>query len=283
MLISSLQNPRIKSIRRLRMHKYRSREGLYVIEGIRIVESALEHNAPVELLVYAPDLLVSERAQALLQEHAALEQLAVTPEVFGSLSDREAPQGIAAVVRTSQTTLADLEPTDDLFMVVACQLQTPGNLGAIIRTADAAGADAVAIVEPSVDLYDPLTVRATMGSLYALPVVTVSDENELGTWFETVRAAGIPLRVMGTSAHGTALVWEVDCRGPLVILIGSEKDGLSEHARSMADTLARLPMSGSASSLNVSAATAAILFEAVRQRTTAKDNSAQTDSEIPQT
>ncbi len=277
MLISSLQNPRIKAIRRLRMRKYRLREGLYVIEGIRIVEAALEANAPVELLVYAPELLVSERAQALLQEHATLEQMAVTPEVFGSLSDREAPQGIAAVVRTSQTALTDLEPRNDLLIVVAWQLQTPGNLGAIIRTADAAGADAVVVVEPSVDLYDPLTVRATMGSLYAMPIVTVSDEEALGTWFQSVRAAGIPLRVMGTSAHGTALVWEVDCRGPLAILIGSEKDGLSEYARSTADTLARLPMSGSASSLNVSAATAAVLFEAVRQRTTARDDTGQAD------
>lgn len=277
MLISSLQNPRIKAIRRLRMRKYRLREGLYVIEGIRIVEAALEATAPVELLVYAPELLVSERAQALLQEHATLEQMAVTPEVFGSLSDREAPQGIAAVVRTSQTALTDLEPRNDLLIVVAWQLQTPGNLGAIIRTADAAGADAVVVVEPSVDLYDPLTVRATMGSLYAMPIVTVSDEEALGTWFQSVRAAGIPLRVMGTSAHGTALVWEVDCRGPLAILIGSEKDGLSEYARSTADTLARLPMSGSASSLNVSAATAAVLFEAVRQRTTARDDTGQAD------
>lgn len=277
MLISSLQNPRIKAIRRLRMRKYRLREGLYVIEGIRIVEAALEANAPVELLVYAPELLVSERAQALLQEHATLEQMAVTPEVFGSLSDREAPQGIAAVVRTSQTALTDLEPRNDLLIVVAWQLQTPGNLGAIIRTADAAGADAVVVVEPSVDLYDPLTVRATMGSLYAMPIVTVSDEEALGTWFQSVRAAGIPLRVMGTSAHGTALVWQVDCRGPLAILIGSEKDGLSEYARSTADTLARLPMSGSASSLNVSAATAAVLFEAVRQRTTARDDTGQAD------
>ena len=277
MLISSLQNPRIKAIRRLRMRKYRLREGLYVIEGIRIVEAALEATAPVELLVYAPELLVSERAQALLQEHATLEQMAVTPEVFGSLSDREAPQGIAAVVRTSQTALTDLEPRNDLLIVVAWQLQTPGNLGAIIRTADAAGADAVVVVEPSVDLYDPLTVRATMGSIYAMPIVTVSDEEALGTWFQSVRAAGIPLRVMGTSAHGTALVWQVDCRGPLAILIGSEKDGLSEYARSTADTLARLPMSGSASSLNVSAATAAVLFEAVRQRTTARDDTGQAD------
>ena len=277
MLISSLQNPRIKAIRRLRMRKYRLREGLYVIDGIRIVEAALEATAPVELLVYAPELLVSERAQALLQEHATLEQMAVTPEVFGSLSDREAPQGIAAVVRTSQTALTDLEPRNDLLIVVAWQLQTPGNLGAIIRTADAAGADAVVVVEPSVDLYDPLTVRATMGSIYAMPIVTVSDEEALGTWFQSVRAAGIPLRVMGTSAHGTALVWQVDCRGPLAILIGSEKDGLSEYARSTADTLARLPMSGSASSLNVSAATAAVLFEAVRQRTTARDDTGQAD------
>lgn len=280
MLISSLQNPRIKAIRRLRMRKYRSREERYLIEGIRIVEEALERNAPVETLVYSSELLVSGRAQSLLQQYAAVDQITVTPEVFASFSDRQAPQGIAAVVRTSNTSLQDLEPTNNMLIVVAWQLQTPGNLGSIIRTADAAGADAVAIVEPSVDLYDPLTVRATMGSLYALPIVTVSNEKSLGAWFETVRAADIPLRVMGTSAHGAALVWEVDCRGPLVILIGSEKDGLSEYARSVADTLARLPMSGSASSLNVSAATAAILFEAVRQRTTATDGNVQAEPGI---
>ena len=116
MLISSLQNPRIKAIRRLRMRKYRSREERYLIEGIRIVEEALERNAPVETLVYSSELLVSGRAQSLLQQYAAVDQITVTPEVFASFSDRQAPQGIAAVVRTSNTSLQDLEPTNNMLI-----------------------------------------------------------------------------------------------------------------------------------------------------------------------
>jgi tRNA G18 (ribose-2'-O)-methylase SpoU len=266
MLISSLQNPRIKAIRGLRMRRHRAAEQRYLIEGVRIVEEALERQAPVETLVYCPDQLVSERALALVELHPEIEHLAVSLQVFASLSERDEPQGIAAVVHMSSLTLLDLALRPDMLVVVAWQLQTPGNLGAIIRTADAAGAHAVIIVEPSVDLYDPDTVRATMGSLYALPIATARHEAELGAWLAGVRAAGTPLRTLGTSAHGTALVWDVDCTGPLVILIGSEKNGLSEYARSTADVLARLPMAGSASSLNVSAAVAAVIFEAVRQR-----------------
>jgi TrmH family RNA methyltransferase len=268
MLISSLQNARVKTIRSLRMRKFRARESKYLIEGIRIVGEALDRHAPVETLLYCPDLLVSERAKALLELHADIEQLVVSPEVFGSLSDRESPQGIAAVVRSSATSLHEIPLRSDLFVIVAWQLQTPGNLGAIIRTADAAGAHAVVIVEPSVDLYDPDTIRATMGSLYALPIALVRDESDLHTWFAGVRGTGIPLQILGTTAHATRLIWDVDCRGPLALLIGSEKDGLPEHIRSTVDVLARLPMMGSASSLNVSAATAAIVFEVVRQRMT---------------
>lgn len=266
MLITSLQNNRVKTIRSLRLRKYRERERKYLIEGIRIVEEALKRNAPVETLLYSPDLLVSERARGLLQQHTDTELLSVSSEVFRSLSDRDTPQGIAAVVRFSRTTPQEIPLRADLLVIVAWQLQTPGNLGAIIRTADAAGAHAVLIVEPSVDLYDPETVRATMGSLYALPVVSLHDTADWPAWLNYVREAGIPLQVVGTSARATRLIWDVDCTGPLALLVGSEKDGLSDDARSTASLLARLPMAGSASSLNVSAATAAIVFEVVRQR-----------------
>jgi TrmH family RNA methyltransferase len=248
------------------MRKHRAQEQRYFIEGIRIVQEALERRAPVETLVYCPDQLLSERALALVDLHPEVEHIAVSAQVFASLSERDEPQGLAAVVRMSPLTVTDIPLRPDLLVVVAWQLQTPGNLGSIIRTADAAGAHGVIIVEPSVDLYDPDTVRATMGSLYAIPIATARQEPEFGAWLAGVRAAGKPLRALGTSAHGTALVWDVDCRGPLAILIGSEKDGLSEYARSMADVVARLPMAGSASSLNVSAAAAAVIFEAVRQR-----------------
>ena len=267
MLITSTRNPQIKELRALRMRKHRARQGRYWIEGIRIVEEALTRGAPIDTLVYAPDLLTSERALTLLAEYDDIPRLAVSPEVFQSLSERDAPVGLGAAVRVVQRFPDEIPATDDLLVLVAYQLRTPGNLGSIIRTADAAGATAVVVVEPTVDLYDPETVRATMGSLYALPIVTV-EETDLPPWYDTLRARGLDLMVLGTSAHGDRLLYDVDCTGPLVLLIGSEQDGLSPEVRAAVDVLARLPMAGSASSLNVSAATAAIVYEVVRQRLT---------------
>ena len=272
MLITSTRNPQIKALRALRMRKHRARQGRYWIEGIRIVEEALTRGAPIDTLVYAPDLLVSERALALLAEHENVPRLAVSADVFQALSERDAPMGLGAAVRIVDRSLDEIAATDDLLVLVAYQLRTPGNLGAIIRTADAAGASAVVVVEPTVGLYDPETVRATMGSLYALPIVMVV-EADLPPWYDALRARilnalGLDLLVLGTSAHGDQLLYDVDCTGPLVLLIGSEQDGLPPHVRDAVDVLARLPMAGSASSLNVSAATAAIVYEAVRQRLT---------------
>jgi len=267
--ISSLQNPRVKAIRRLRMRKYRTIEQRYLIEGPRIVHEALDRKAPVEALLYCPELLQSEHARAMVQSHTEMEHVVLSRGVFEGLSGRDNPQGLAAVVRFSHVPLKDLVPGPDALILVAWQLQTPGNLGSIIRTADAAGAEAIVIIEPSVDLYDPLTVRATMGSLYALPIAMAQGDAEWFAWLERVRCEGVPLRVLGTSAHGSALIWDTDSRGPLALLIGSEQAGLPDSVRSSADIMTRLPMAGRASSLNVSAATAAIVFEVLRQRRSA--------------
>ncbi len=264
--ITSAQNPRVKALRALRMRKYREQEGRYLIEGIRIVEEALTLGAPVETLVYAPAQLTSERALALMEGAADVERLALTPQVFITLSERDEPQGLAAVVRIVERRLEEIPLAPNLLAVVACQLHDPGNLGAIIRTADAAGASGVMVVEPSVDLYDPHTVRATMGSLYALPIVRLQDEAALWRWRDAVRAAGIPVQVVGTSAHGQRGFYELDYRGPVALLIGSERQGLSDAVRAQADALARLPMRGRATSLNASAAAAAMLYEIARQR-----------------
>jgi len=265
-LITSLRNARVKYLRSLRMAKYRRREGRYLAEGTRLVEEALELGAPVETLVYAPDLLVSERAQALVEEVAPEARLAVSAEVFASLSDRENPQGLAAVLRIEDRDLAEIEPREDLLVLVAWQLRDPGNLGAILRTAEAVGATGVVIVEPSVDLYDPQCVRATMGSLFALPVVRVPGGDVLEVWYDGLRAAGLPLLVAGSSAQGEVEHFDVDYRRPTVLLIGSERRGLPPEARDSADVFVRLPMCGRATSLNVSAATAALVYEVVRQR-----------------
>lgn len=253
------------------MRKVREREGIYLIEGIRIVEEALERGAPVDTLIYAPDLLVSDRARTLVERVAPEQRLALAADLFASLSGRDQPQGIAATVRIVDPPLETLPLAHDLFVIVAYQLSDPGNLGSIIRTADAAGATGVIVVEPAADLYDPQAVRATMGSLFALPIVRIGHEAALPAWYERVRAAGLDLVVAGTSARGDKVYYEVDYRPPLVLLLGSEREGLGEEARRGADVLVRLPMVGSATSLNVSAAAAALIYEVVRQRAGAQD------------
>ena len=159
-----------------------------------------------------------------------------------------------------------MESVDDLLVIVAYQLRDPGNLGTIIRTADAVGATGVVIVEPSVDLYDPQAIRATMGSLFALPIVRLADETLLPRWADDVRSAGLPLHVVASSARAAQLHYEADYRRPLVLLVGSERHGLPQPMRDSADLRVRLPMAGRATSLNVAAATAALVYEIVRQR-----------------
>jgi TrmH family RNA methyltransferase len=265
-IITSPHNPSFKLLRSLRLRKHREHEGLYLVEGIRLVEEALTTGAPVETLVYAPELLVSERARGIVERTGADRRLAISADLFTSLSDREEPQGIAAVLRIEERPLSILPPGPEMMVIVAYQLSDPGNLGTIIRTADAAGATGVAVVTPSVDLYDPQTVRATMGSLFALPVAYPVGEADLDRWVAGVRASGIPLVLVGSSAHGTRDHFAVDYRQPLALLLGSERNGLPDDVRRRADLLVRLPMVGRATSLNVSAAAAALIYEIVRQR-----------------
>jgi TrmH family RNA methyltransferase len=264
--ITSFKNPKVKLLRSLQLRKYRQREGRFLAEGIRIVEEALTCGAPVEALVYAPDLLVSERAQALVERVSPSQRLALSADVFRSLSERETPQGIAALIRIEDQALAALPTADDMLVIVAYQLRDPGNLGSIIRTADAAGATGVIVVEPAADIFDPHAVRATMGSLFALPVVRLSSDAALSAWYAEVRAGGLSLLVVASSAHGDQECFEVDYCQPLALVVGSERHGLPPTVLAEADVLVRLPMAGRATSLNVSAATAALVFEAIRQR-----------------
>jgi len=269
--ITSFRNSQVKTLRSLRSRKYRQREGRFLVEGIRIVGEAVASGAPLETLVYAPELLVSERAKSLVDKIDPAHRLVLSGDVFRTLSDRDQPQGIAAVIHVEDRPLTDICTSPrlrdgPLLVVVAYQLQDPGNLGSVIRTADAAGATGVVVVEPSVDLYAPQTVRATMGSIFSLPVVRLADGAALWPWFAEIRATGLPLLVVASSARAQQVHFDVDLGKPLVLLIGSERQGLPVDVREKADVAIRLPMAGQATSLNASAAAAALIYEAVRQR-----------------
>jgi TrmH family RNA methyltransferase len=282
--ITSFRNPRVKYLRSLRLRKNRQREGRFLIEGIRIVDEAITHSAPLETLIYAPELLVSDHARSLVERVEPRQHLILSGDVFQTLSDRDRPQGIAAVVHVEHQPLTDILASSrlesgQLLVVVAYQLQDPGNLGSIIRTADAAGGTGVIVVGPSTDLYAPQTVRATMGSLFALPVVCLTDEAALFSWFAALRAAGMPLLVVASSAHGHQVYFDVDCCRPLALLVGSERRGLPLAVRERADVTVRLPMAGRATSLNASAAAAALIYEVVRQRLACAPPSALRDTD----
>lgn len=264
--ITSSANPRVKAIRALRLRKYRERGKHFWIEGLHIVHEALATGATVELLVYAPELLSSDHAPTLVAQVPPDRRLAVSSRVFQSLSHREGPQGLGAVVRMVDVPLEAIPLSEELMLVVAHQVRDPGNIGTIIRTADCVAASGVIVIEPAADPHDPRAVRASMGSLFALPIVRLSDEASFWHWVWETKAAGWTLQVVATSAHGTEDYRALDYRRSTAILMGSEGPGLPDSAKAQADALVRIPLRGRASSLNVAAAAAVLLYEVLNQR-----------------
>jgi RNA methyltransferase, TrmH family len=261
--ITSTKNARVKEWASLKQKKYREQKGLFFIEGTRLVEEAFRSGAPVETLLLSD----SKRETGKLDEiiHMAndhgVEMIEVNDAVISHVTDTQTPQGVVAIVRYYEHDLEQsIQGKRDALYLALEQIQDPGNLGTMIRTADAVGATGVFIGLGSVDLYNPKVVRATMGSLFHLPVFEVDLLNVL----PALKERGI--QVIGTSVQADQTVYDVDLTGNVVFVIGSEAHGLSEEMRMLVDTEVNLPMPGSAESLNAAVASAVILYEAVRQR-----------------
>jgi TrmH family RNA methyltransferase len=262
MPISSKSNERIKEIRALRHRKVRERTGLFFVEGIRIVAEAAELRAGIETLVVAPDLLESEFARDLIERLTGkgVPLLEVSNEVFRSLSVKEGPQGIGAVVRQRHLRLSDVKAGKGLCWVALEAVADPGNLGTILRTADAVGASGVILLGATTDPYDPEAVRASMGSLFAQGIARATLE-ELAAW---KREGGVFL--VGTSDSAEADYRDIAYPRPVVLLMGSERQGLSQEAMALTDTVVQIPMVGHADSLNLAVATGVMLYELFNQR-----------------
>ena len=255
--ITSRQNPKIKQARALRERKHREDSGLFLVEGIRQVGEAAEAGADIQAIFYAPERLTSPYALELIQGQAArgVPCHVTTAAVFESLADKEHPQGILAVVRQPKYRLADLSPVNFAWGVALVAPQDPGNLGAILRTIDAVGANGLLLLEKGVDPYHPVAVRASMGSLFWHPLVTASFPDFAG-W---VRQHGYT--VYGTSAHGSHDYRQVAAyRRPLILLMGSEREGLTDDQAAICRAVIRLPMHGRATSLNLAVAAGVMLY-----------------------
>ncbi|SHI93418.1 TrmH family RNA methyltransferase [Desulfofundulus thermosubterraneus] len=260
-MIRSKANPQVKYLRRLARRSQRDKEGHFLLEGVRLVEEALSSGWPVKMLVYSPS--GSERAAVLLEaaRERGIQLLPVEEKLLAELADTATPQGVLAVVEKPGYTLEETLAAGPSLLLVVDGVQDPGNLGTIIRSADAAGAGGVILFPGTVDLYNPKTIRATMGSLFHLPVAAVREGEDV---LVRLKTAGLVL-VAGVPAGGIPLP-TVDLTRPLALMVGSEARGLSPELLACADLLATVPMPGRAESLNVAVAASIMLYEAVRQR-----------------
>jgi TrmH family RNA methyltransferase len=261
-VITSTGNSTVKGIRALRRRKERERAGLFYVEGIRLVGEAADVPAEVEICVVAPELLTSEfgwkTADRLVDNGAT--RLEVSADVFRSLSFKEGPQGIAAVVRQRWTDLEDVEPGDELCWVALDAAQDPGNMGSILRTSDAVGAAGAILIGDATDPYDPGAVRASMGAIISQRLVRARWQ-ELADW---KRRHGV--HVVGTSDSAQLDYQAAQYPRPLVLLLGSEREGLEPEGVGLCDSTVRIPMVGRSDSLNLAVAAGVMLFEIFRQR-----------------
>jgi TrmH family RNA methyltransferase len=255
--ITSRQNPKIKQIRGLSQRKQRDAQKLFVVEGIRHVGEAIESGAEVEYLMVAPDQLSSDYAQSLVEkaQDKGIEVISTTPDIFSSLAEKEHPQGLLAVVRQNLTPLDSLSPANFPWGAAVVAPQDPGNLGTILRTLDAVGASGLLVLEGGVDVFHPGAVRASMGALFTKAVVKASF-GEFSAW-----AQGHGYKIYGSSAHADTPYNQVTYESPAILLLGSEREGLTPEQAGVCDQLLQIPMAGSATSLNLSIAAGVLLYE----------------------
>ncbi|RAJ59875.1 TrmH family RNA methyltransferase [Streptomyces sp. Amel2xB2] len=270
-----------------RNKRQRARE--FLVQGVRPVTVAVERGWPVRVLIHTTRRPLSRWAEGILREVRA-ERVAMDPALLAELGgkDESAPE-LVAVVEMPEDDLSRiaLSPaglsrtaasrTDPFLGVLFDRPSGPGNIGTVIRSADAFGADGVIVTGHAADVYDPKSVRASTGSLFALPTVRVPSHREVVAWLERHRERGAPVALVGTDEEGETDLFDFDLTGPVLLLVGNETKGLSAAWRELCDHTVRIPMAGSASSLNAAGATAAVLYEVSRQRLAARRGGAGTE------
>lgn len=259
--ITSPANPRLRALVRLRRRRDRDAAGVTLVDGVEETSLALRSGARVREAYWCPDL-DDGRAAPLIDDLTGrgVPLIRLSRVAFEKIAYREGPDGMLAVLETPGRTLAGFEPPTPAFLIVAEHVEKPGNLGAILRTADAAGVDGVIAADPVTDWGNPNVVRGSKGAVFSVPVVSAGSEETL-TW---LRDRGIAL--LAATPDTDVLHTEADLTGPVAIAVGAEKEGLSEALLEAADIRVRIPMVGRVDSLNVATSAAILLYEAVRQR-----------------
>lgn len=267
-ILTSSNNLRIKNIIKLRKADYRRRTNTFIIEGYREFTHALNSGIKIKEIYFCPELF-SKGDEAHFVRQAGDTQgthlFEVSEKVYASIAFGNRREGLIAVGVQLKLSLADMPLRACPLFVVVEQIEKPGNLGAIIRTADAAGADGVIVSDGLADIYNPHVVRSSLGALFSVCVITLKSQ-EIISWLKARR-----IKIICACAQAKLAYTSVDFRGPSAIVLGSEEKGLGVLWKESADFQVAIPMAGSADSLNVSSAAGILLFEAVRQRKVLRD------------
>lgn len=260
--ITSPSNHRIKRLVRLRNRRERERTGRFLVEGFREIGRALQGDVVIETLFVCPELFLGGNERELIAgaELTGTEIVMVADGPFRKASYRDRPEGLLAVAHRFPVDLDRLDPPDPALLLVAESIEKPGNLGTMLRTADAAGAGGVIVCEPTTDPFNPNVVRASLGTLFSVPLAVSSTHETLG-WLRDAGIASLAATPAGAKPH-----WQADLTGPVALVVGSEQYGLTDAWLQGADDRVLIPMPGSADSLNAATSAGILLFEAVRQR-----------------
>jgi TrmH family RNA methyltransferase len=254
-MITSPHNPKLKLIRALAGRPKERREAdAFLAEGVRLIEDAIAANWPFAFVLFSEE--TSNRGRKLVEQLSAsgVEVEEAAPEVLRAVSETESSQGVVAVLKLTNLPI----PAPPNFLLIPDQVRDPGNLGTLIRTAAAAGVQAVLIPPETTDPFAPKAVRAGMGAHFRIPVASLG--------WDSIHAHLTGCTVFLADAEGQVPCWGADFRQPLVLIVGSEAEGASQHARELADVFINIPMPGKIESLNAGVAGAVLMFEVVRQR-----------------
>lgn len=266
MHLSSLQNPKVKQVLHLRDKSERDKTGKFLIEGYRELLRASDSGHEIEILFICPELFLGINEQALIDriEAKGAKVFTCDEKVFHKISYRDRPDGLLAIAPKKLLTLNDLKELSprrgNPFYVIAESIEKPGNLGTILRSSDAVGLDGLIVCDRCTDIHNPNVVRASVGTLFTVPVVEAKGVEAL----EWLKAQGV--RILAATPSAKKEFTEVDMTVPLAIAVGTEQLGLTRKWMEEADIQVRIPMHGVADSLNVAMATTLLLYEALRQR-----------------
>jgi tRNA G18 (ribose-2'-O)-methylase SpoU len=251
-------------------HK-RQRYGEFFVEGVRSINLAVQHGWRITSFYFSTEHGLSDWAKLTLHDSQAETHVDLPAALLAKLSAKTDTSELLALVAMPPDDLARIPIRERLLVVAVDRPASPGNLGTLIRSCDALGVDGVIITGHAADLYDPETIRASTGSLFALPVVRLPAQSDLLSWIEQAAARIGPIEIVGTDEEAEREVWSHDFTRPTILAVGNETWGLSAAYRELCTAMVRIPIGGSASSLNVACAASIVLYEVERQRDLARE------------